>query len=120
MSTLALLSANLAVAHVAANQRAHGKDMNGTGGIKCLSAKRQVLGQSVHNDKGELIGKIEDLLLAKKIVSHAIVGVGGFLGMGARNVAIPVAQFTRTSEKIVLPGATKKAVLAMPCFEYGE
>ena len=84
-----------------------------------LSAKRQVLGQRVYNDNDELVGRIEDLILDKKVVSHAIVGVGRFLSMGSHNVAIPVGQFTRTSDKIVLPGATKRAILAMPRFEYG-
>jgi sporulation protein YlmC with PRC-barrel domain len=117
MSRVALLGVGFAVAHVAATQSKGGKEQHGS--ITGLSAKRQVLGQSVYNDNGELVGKIEDLILAKRVVSHAIVGVGGFLSIGAHNVAIPVGQFTRTSDKIVLPGATKQTILAMPRFEYG-
>ena len=119
MSRFALLGAGFAVAHVAASQRKGGKEQHGSAGIKGLSAKRQVLGQSVYNDNGELVGKIEDLILVRKVVSHAVVGVGRFLSVGSHNVAIPVGQFTRTANKIVLPGASKRAILAMPRFEYG-
>ena len=52
------------------------------------STKRQVLGKNVFNDKGETIGKIDDIIVAPdKAVSYAIIGAGGFLGMGRHDVA---------------------------------
>src|SRR5437588_12203269 len=83
------------------------------------SARRQVLGQPVYNDKAEMIGRVEDIIISpSKAVSYAIVGVGGFLQLGSHDVAIPVNQFTQPNDKLVLAGATADALRAMPAFEY--
>jgi sporulation protein YlmC with PRC-barrel domain len=80
------------------------------------SAKRQVLGKTVYNDGGDAIGKVDDIIVAPdKAVSYAIIGAGGFLGMGKHDVAIPVSQMKQASDgKFILPGATKDALEAMP------
>jgi sporulation protein YlmC with PRC-barrel domain len=85
------------------------------------SAKKQILGKDVYNDAGEKIGDINDLIVApSRAVSYAIVGVGGFLGMGEHNVAVPVSKFKQQMGKIVLSGATKEALKAAPKFEYAR
>ena len=86
------------------------------------SAKRQVLGKTVYNDSGDGIGKVDDIIVAPdKAVSYAIIGAGGFLGMGRHDVAIPVSQLKQQSDgKFVLAGATKDALKAMPPFEYAN
>jgi sporulation protein YlmC with PRC-barrel domain len=86
------------------------------------SAKRQVLGKTVYNDGGDAIGKVDDIIVAPdKAVSYAIIGAGGFLGMGKHDVAIPVSQMKQASDgKFILPGATKDALKAMPPFEYAD
>ena len=50
---------------------------------------------------------------ADKAVSYAIVGGGGFLGLGKHDVAIPVSQLKVKDGKLVLAGATKDALKAM-------
>ena len=45
---------------------------------------------------------------------------GGFLGVASHDVAIPVNQFTQSDGKLVLAGATKEAIKAMPPFEYAH
>src|SRR5712672_67187 len=110
MTRLALLGVGVAVAHVAlTNQQASERTV-----IHGFSARRHVLGQKVYNDKDQLVGKIEDLILAKRTVSHVIVSVGGFLGLATYAVAVPVADFTRRDEKILLPRASEEAIRAMP------
>ncbi len=85
------------------------------------SARRQILGKSVYNDKGEAIGKADDIIVAPdKAVSYAIIGAGGFLGVGKHDVAIPVSQLKQSDGKFVLAGATKEAIKAMPPFEYAR
>ncbi len=85
------------------------------------SAKRQVLGQPVYNDKRERIGAVDDLIIAPdKSVSYAIIGAGGFLGVGKHDVAIPVSQLRQVDGKFTLAGATKDALKAMPPFEYAR
>ncbi len=79
------------------------------------------IGASVYNDKNEKIGRIGDLIIKPDgTLSYAIVDVGGFLGIGQHQVAIPVGQFTAVKPKIVLPGATKDALKALPEFNYSK
>jgi sporulation protein YlmC with PRC-barrel domain len=85
------------------------------------SATKQILGKSVYNDKNEKVGDVDDLIIAPdSSISYAIIGVGGFLGLGERQVAIPVNRFKHSEGRIVLPGATKDALQAMPSFQYAQ
>ena len=83
------------------------------------SAKKQILGQPVYNEKNEKVGRIDDVIIAPdSSVSYAIVGAGGFLGVGKHDIAIPASQLTQQDGKFVLPGASKEAIKALPKFEY--
>jgi len=85
------------------------------------SATKQILGKSVYNDKNEKVGDVDDLIIAPdSSVSYAIIGVGGFLGLGERQVAVPVSRFKHSEGRIVLPDATKDALQAMPSFQYAK
>jgi hypothetical protein len=84
------------------------------------SVKKSILGRTVVNEIGKIgekIGKIEDLIISPdRSLSYVIVGAGGFIGMGRHNVAIPISQIRDSGGKIVMPGATKAVVAAMPEF----
>jgi len=85
------------------------------------SAKKAILGKAVYNDKNEKIGTIDDLIITPdRSVSYAIIGAGGFLGIGKHDVAIPISQLKLEKDKFILPGATKEALKAMPKFEYAK
>jgi hypothetical protein len=84
------------------------------------SAKRQVLGEPVFNDKNERIGTVDDIVIAPDMArSYAIIGVGDFLGVGKRDVVIRLSQLKRQVDgSFVLVGATKDALMALPPFFY--
>jgi len=85
------------------------------------SAKKQILGQGVYNEKNEKVGVIDDLVIAPdRAVSYAIVGAGGFVGLAKHDVAIPIGQVKQQDGKFVIPGATKEAIKALPKFEYAK
>src|SRR5215510_15183290 len=85
------------------------------------SAKKQILGKDVYNDKDEKIGVVDDLIITPdRSLSYAIIGAGGFLGVGKHDVAIPVGRFKEDKGRIVLAGATKDALMAVPKFEYAK
>jgi hypothetical protein len=89
--------------------------------IKGWSVQRQILGRSVQNDKGEDIGRIEDIIITPdRAASYAIVSTGGFLGIGTHDVAIPASQFKLNNDQLTLPGATREQIKAMPPFEYAR
>jgi sporulation protein YlmC with PRC-barrel domain len=85
------------------------------------SAKHQILGKPVYNDRSEQIGRIDDIIIAPdRAVSYAIIGVGGFLGVARHDVAVSVSQLRIDGDKLVLAGATKEALKATPPFEYAK
>ncbi len=78
----------------------------------------QLIGRDVTNDKGEKIGKVDDLVVSRDKVLFAIIGVGGFLGIPDRLVVAPYDHLVVTPQKIVMPGATKAALNKLPPFHY--
>jgi sporulation protein YlmC with PRC-barrel domain len=85
------------------------------------SATKQMLGKPVYNAKNEKVGEVDDLIIAPDSASsYAIIGVGGFLGLGERQVAVPANHLKHTEGRIVLPDATKEALQAMPSFQYAK
>jgi sporulation protein YlmC with PRC-barrel domain len=83
------------------------------------SVKDKIMGKSVYNENKEKIGTIDDLIVTSdKSLSYAIIGVGGFLGMGKHDVAIPMSQLKADQDGFVLPGATKDTLKALP--EYAK
>ena len=88
------------------------------------SAERDLIDKNVVNDKNERIGKIEDLIITPSAdgkmphASYAVIGVGGFLGIGRHDVVIPTEQLQIKENRILLPGATRDALKALPQFEY--
>ena len=82
----------------------------------------KLIGAQVKNDKGERIGKIEEMIVSPDgKVTMAVVEVGGFLDLGDHRVAIPVQQFTSLEPgNAVLPGASKTALKKLPEFQYAR
>jgi sporulation protein YlmC with PRC-barrel domain len=79
------------------------------------------LGKAVYNDNKQKIGVVDDLIIAPdRSVTYAIIGVGGFVGVGKHDVAIPVNQLKVDQDRIILPGGTKDALKALPKFEYAK
>ena len=85
------------------------------------SSKKQILGKTVYSENNQKVGRIDDLIVAPdSAVSFAIIGAGGFVGLGRHDVAIPVQQIKLQDDKFILPGATKEAIKALPKFEYAK
>ena len=63
-----------------------------TGHTTAIPASK-VIGTSVYNTAGESIGTIEDVMLDKMSngIMFAIIGFGGFLGIGEKYHAVPWA-----------------------------
>ena len=82
----------------------------------------KLLGSNIFNDQGEKIGVLEDFIIGSDAkISVAIIGVGGFLGMGARKVAVPATVFESNDQgQTILPGATKETLEALPAFRYAK
>ena len=83
------------------------------------SVKKTLMGKTIYNDTGVKVGKVDDLIISPdRNVSYVIVGAGGFVGIGRHDVAIPVSQIQDKAGKLVMAGATKESIKAMPEFTY--
>lgn len=83
------------------------------------SVKKTLMGKALYNDNDQKLGTVDDLIISPdKSVSYVIVGAGGFLGLGQHDVAIPVTQVEERQGKLVVRGATRESLKAMPTFEY--
>jgi sporulation protein YlmC with PRC-barrel domain len=111
-----------AVAQVTAGQVPLGVtqvEMNAV--ISGWSAKRNLFGKAILNDQHQKIGTIEDIIISPdNSASYAIIGAGGFLGLGKHDVAIPFNQFKVEGKNFVLPGASKDKLKALPKFQYAS
>ena len=85
------------------------------------SVRNDLLGKTVFNEEGNSIGEVTDLIITpRRLVSYAIIGVGGFLGFEVYDVAVPMNYLEMKEGKIILPGATKEALKKMPPFQYAR
>jgi sporulation protein YlmC with PRC-barrel domain len=83
------------------------------------SVKKTLMGKTIYNDAGQKVGKVEDLIISPdKNLSYVIVGAGGFVVIGRHDVAVPVTQIKDQAGKLVMAGATKDTIKAMPEFTY--
>ena len=85
------------------------------------SVKKNIRGKAVYNDNNEKIGEVDDLIFSRNnSANFAIIGVGGFLGVGKHDVAVPVSELKHENDKLILHDATKDALKSMPEFQYAR
>jgi sporulation protein YlmC with PRC-barrel domain len=67
----------------------------------------KVVGLKVYNDKNENVGSINDLLLDKSgNIKAVVLGVGGFLGVGERLVAVNFDKIKFSDQPVSYTGAS--------------
>lgn len=83
----------------------------------------QVIGSTVYNENNDSIGEVDDLIVpAGGGQPVAVISVGGFLGIGARLVAVPYERLTHNADRNrwMLQGASKDSLESMPAFTYDD
>ncbi len=81
--------------------------MNETATKAGLWQGSKLIGLNVYNDQNEKIGSIKDLMVDKSgNIASAVIGVGGFLGMGERDVAVKFADLKWSNEPVRSSGAS--------------
>lgn len=82
------------------------------------------MGQPVMNASGEKIGNINDILFSRTgQMTTIVIGVGGFLGLGEKQVAIPFTAVTYVEKdgvrQITVP-MTKEILKSAPSYKHTE
>ena len=87
---------------------------------KVMSAS-DYIGKAVYDSTGANIGEVNDLILSENgQINAVILGVGGFLGMGEKNVAvsIPSVQMVQDGNAMrLVVEATKQQLEAAPSYD---
>lgn len=87
-------------------------------------AASALIGTKVRNANKESIGKIDDVYLDKDAkVTDVVISVGGFLGVGSKDVAVKWSDITigREDNSVVLTTSlTKDALMALPDYTKTE
>ena len=81
-------------------------------------AASALIGTKVRNANKESIGKIDDIYLDKDAkVTDVVISVGGFLGVGSKDVAVKWSDITMGQEDnsvVLTTSLTKDALMALP------
>ena len=82
---------------------------------------RVFIGQNVNNTAGEIVGNINDLVFDRRgRISTVVIGVGGFLGMGEKNVGVAFDSLTYKvgdkGERVIVVALTKEDLVKAPAF----
>lgn len=82
----------------------------------------QIAGATVYNDRDERIGSVDDLIVGQDgRISEAVLSVGGFLGIGAKLVAVPYERlrFEERSDDRTTTGGPAGTVTVPPVAPIG-
>lgn len=81
-----------------------------------------LIGAKVRNEARDVVGEIQDIYVDNNgAIKVVVVSVGGFLGVGTKNVAVRWSdiKFTRDGNSaLLLTNWTKDALKAMPDYKY--
>lgn len=95
-------------------------DFNVNGNI----AAGSLIGTKVHNANHETIGKVDEVFLDRDAkVTVVAISVGGFLGLGAKEVAVKWSDLTIANEDnslVVTTSLSKDALMALPDYARTE
>jgi len=90
-----------------------------------ILARDRLLGLSVHNASGQIIGDVEDLIIGPgNEVQGVVMGTGGFFGAGEKKVGVRIGAIQISTKEgktvLTLPAATKEVLAALEPYKRAE
>jgi sporulation protein YlmC with PRC-barrel domain len=101
---------------------AQAQDTSTTAASPTAVDAEKLIGRTIENANGDNVGEVESVVIDQDgKVRYIIVGVGGFLGIGEKNVALEWEDLTisENGEKVVT-AATKDQLAALPEHKFPE
>lgn len=88
--------------------------------VEQLAAQgEKLVGKDVYGANNERVGEVKDVVVGPgNKVNAVLVDVGGFLGIGAKTVSLPLEQLKAEGDRVVASNLTKEQAKAIP--EYKE
>lgn len=79
-------------------------------------AAQDLMNREVYNLRGEQLGDIERVLIGQGNRAYVVIGHGGFLGLGEKQILLPLEQIRVQGDRLVMPGLNDDQIRAMPEF----
>ena len=82
----------------------------------------ELIGREVVNPAGEDLGALRDIVVNDEDrTMHAVIGVGGFLGIGEKYVAVPFGELRVGSDNVILTTErSARDVKRLPTYSKGQ
>lgn len=88
----------------------------GAGQTRAIAAQ-ELMGREVYNLRGEQLGDVERILIGQGNRAFVVIGHGGFLSLGEKQILLPIEQIRMQGNRLVMPGLTDDQIRAMPEFQ---
>lgn len=88
-------------------------------GTQALPVSR-VMSMKLYNAKGDVLGDVEHVVPNEMGHNSIVLGHGGFLGLGEKQVAIPLDHVAVQGDRLVTHGLTDDQIKAMPAWKRGQ
>ncbi|WP_230533147.1 PRC-barrel domain-containing protein, partial [Microvirga roseola] len=95
------------------------QQMEATGALPGAGAiaVSEINDMDLYNARGNELGDVERVVLGQDGRQYLVIGAGGFLGIGERNVLIPMDQVAMRGDRLVIQGITEDQIRAMPAYD---
>jgi hypothetical protein len=78
-----------------------------------------LIGMKVLDEHDQVLGTVTEILVKDRAVEPtAIVAVLDLNALATRLVAVPLSHLKVEADKVMMPGVTKKMLIAMPLYDY--
>ena len=82
---------------------------SGTMDSQLAEQGEKLVGKDLYGANNEKVGEVDNVVMGPDNKANSVlVDIGGFLGMGAKTVAIPVAQLRAEGDRLVAQNLTKE------------
>lgn len=88
-------------------------------GTKQIKVSR-LTDMNLYNAKGEILGDIEQVVRGGDGQASIVIGHGGILGLGEKQVALPIDKVSMNGDRLVARGITDDQIKAMPAWTKGS
>jgi hypothetical protein len=72
---------------------------------------------ALYNARGDKMGEVEEVVSGPGNALYLIIAHGGFLGLGQKQVAMPIEQVAMRGDRLVAESLTDEQIRAMPTFD---
>lgn len=74
-------------------------------------------GKDLYNAQGNKLGDIEHVVQGQDGKDSVVIGHGGFLGLGQKNVTIPLESIAMKNNRLTVQGVTDEQIKTMPTWD---